>query len=318
AQRFFGDLDDDFLPRLEQLGNGLLFPRRAKVPPARMRPPAAPGWAPALAGVAPVGLGAIEALLPRVALHPGDALLIEGFRSLRFVGLTARGLLQDALADLAVGFVFRSRRRIGFRAVRFLVFLERGVLSLLLGCFQNRSGFSLGERAFLVRGPGVFFMWSRCVVCFRSGLGGPFGNAFAVRFARVLLRDHRSGKRLAGSFLGSFLHGRRGEDLRMFLREMFLARRFRKRLGPCADLFCSRRFRHRRWFGRIERRLRTRPASSEATRRGAGLAIVAAWTDVLRTGQRPVVPPASRTTPAKPPAISSSSLARSAAIASAF
>src|SRR5208282_3033364 len=361
AQRFFGDLDDDFLPRLEQLGNGLLFPRRAKVPPARMRPPAAPGWAPALAGVAPVGLGAIEALLPRVALHPGDALLIEGFRSLRFVGLTARGLLQDALADLAVGFVFRSRRRIGFRAVRFLVFLERGVLSLLLGCFQNRSGFGLGERAFLVRGPRVFFMWSRCVVCFRSGLGGPFGNAFAVRFARVLLRDHRSGKRLAGSFLGSFLHGRRGEDLRMFLREMFLARRFRKRLGPCADFFCSRRFRHRSrfgagwncprgqrpgqagascghavlvfcerlarqndrlvitgWFGRIERRLRTRPASSEATRRGAGLAIVAAWTDVLRTGQRPVVPPASRTTPAKPPAISSSSLARSAAIASAF
>ena len=212
----------------------------------------------------------------------------------------------------------------------------------------------------------MFFMRLRCVMCFRSELGGGFGNAFPVHLGRVLLRDHRSGKWLSGSFLGNFLRGRRGEDFRMLLGEMLLrgmllARGFRNGLGPRADFFCSRRFRRRSrfgtgwngpggqrpgeagasarhtvlvfcerlarendrlvvigWFGRIERRLRTRPASSEATRRSAGLAIVAAWTDVLRAGQRPVVPPSARTTPAEPPAIPSSSLAWPAAVASAF
>src|SRR5208282_1529873 len=72
-------------------------------------------------------------------------------------------------------------------------------------------------------------------------------------------------------------------------------------------------------LGRIERSLGPRCAAPKASRRGAGLAIVAAVTHVLRAGQGPVVASTSGTTPAKTPAISSTALAGSAAaIASAL
>src|SRR5208282_1879801 len=72
-------------------------------------------------------------------------------------------------------------------------------------------------------------------------------------------------------------------------------------------------------LGRIERSLGPRCAAPKASRRGAGLAIVAAVTHVLRAGQGPVVASTSGTTPAKTPAISSPALAGSAAaIASAL
>src|SRR5208282_36067 len=130
--------------------NGLLLPRRLMLPPAWMRPPAAPGRPASLAGVAAVGLRTIE-LLPRVALHPRAALL-EGFRRLRLVGFALRGLLQNALADFAVRFVLGYRRGIGFpfRAVRFVVFLERGVLSVFFSRFQHGCGFRLRKRVLSV------------------------------------------------------------------------------------------------------------------------------------------------------------------------